>query len=113
MLDYAVLDIGGTIRRWNTELPVLRQAIDRLSLMLDEWPALMKMARDALRGTTDEMIDQLRVLRSMLPRVPDADPSSGIVRRTAMPDRRPSPRFLVQDYQRSGRCFVPLAAVGH
>lgn len=77
MLDYAVLDIAGTIRRWNTELPVLRQAIDRLSMMLDEWPSLMKMAHDARRGTTDEAIDQLRVLRSMLPRVPDADPSSG------------------------------------
>ena len=77
MLDYAVLDIGGTIRRWNTELPVLRQAIERLSLMLDEWPSLMKLARDALRGPPDEMPTQLRVLRSMLPRMPDAAPSGG------------------------------------
>jgi hypothetical protein len=52
ILDCAVLDIGGTIRRWNTELPVLRQAIERLSLMLGEWPSLMKLARDAPRGPT-------------------------------------------------------------
>jgi hypothetical protein len=75
MLDYAVLDIGGTIRRWNAELPVLRQAIERLSVMLDEWPALMKLARDALRGPPGEMAAQLRALRSMLPRMPDAEPS--------------------------------------
>ena len=83
MLDYAVLDIGGTIRRWNTELPVLRQAIERLSLMLDEWPSLMKLARDALRGPSDEVPAQLRVVRSMLPRMPDVEPSGGIMRRTA------------------------------
>ena len=77
MLDYAVLDIGGTMRRWNTELPVLRQAIERLSLMLDEWPSLMKIARDALRGQPDEVLTQLRVLRSMLPRMPDAELSGG------------------------------------
>jgi hypothetical protein len=77
MLDYAVLDIGGTVRRWNSELPVLRQAIERLSLMLDEWPALMKFAHDALRGPTNDVIAQLRVLRSMLPRLPDADPPGG------------------------------------
>ena len=77
MLDYAVLDIGGTIRRWNTELSVLRQAIERLSLMLDEWPSLMKTARDALRGPPDEVLAQLRVLHSMLPRMPDAEPSGG------------------------------------
>jgi hypothetical protein len=75
MLDYAVLDIGGTIRRWNTELPVLRQAIERLSLMLDEWPSPMKLARDALRGPSDEMPTQLRMVRSMLPRMPDIEPS--------------------------------------
>ena len=76
MLDYAVLDIGGTMRRWNTEFPVLRQAIERLSLMLDEWPSLMKLAHDALRGPPDEQAAQLRLLRSMLPRLPDADPAS-------------------------------------
>jgi hypothetical protein len=74
MLDYAVLDIGGTIRRWNTELPVLKQAIDRLSLTLDEWPSLMKLARDAMRSQPDEVVRQLRVLRAMLPRLPDGDP---------------------------------------
>ncbi len=77
MLDYAVLDIGSTIRRWNTEAPLLRQAIDRLSLMLDEWPALMKSVHDALRGPPDEASAQLRVLHAMLPRVPDVGPSSG------------------------------------
>jgi hypothetical protein len=77
MLDYAVLDIGGTLRRWHTERPVLRQAIDRLALMLDEWPALMKAVHDALRGRSDEIPAQLRVLRSMLPPLPDTDPSGG------------------------------------
>jgi hypothetical protein len=73
MIDYAVLDIRGTIRRWTTELSVLRQAIDRLSMMLDEWPPLMKSVSDALRQPPPEMVAQLRVLRSMLPRMPSAD----------------------------------------
>ncbi len=51
---------------------MLRQAIERLSMMLDEWPSLMKMARDARRGTTDGAIEQLRILRSMLPRLADS-----------------------------------------
>ena len=85
MLDYAVLDIGGTIRRWNTELPVLRQAIERLSLMLDEWPSPMKLARDALRGPSDEMPTQLRMVRSMLPRMPISSHPAGIMRWTAAP----------------------------
>jgi hypothetical protein len=72
MLDYAVLDIGATIRRWDSELPVLRQSIDRLSLMLDEWPGLMKLAHDALRGPDEALFVQLRLLCSMLPRLPDA-----------------------------------------
>jgi hypothetical protein len=67
MLDYAVLDIGGTIRRWTTELPVLRQAIERLSLTLDVWPPLMKSVRDALRHPPDQLTSELHVLRSMLP----------------------------------------------
>jgi len=73
MLDYAVLDIGGTIRRWDNEFPVLSQAIDRLSLTLDEWPALMKSVHDALRGSPDERAHHLRILHSMLPRVPEPD----------------------------------------
>jgi hypothetical protein len=73
MLDYAVLDIGGTIRRWTTERPVLRQAIDRLSLTLDEWPTLMKSVRDALRGPPGEMTVQLQTLRSVLPPASDID----------------------------------------
>lgn len=77
MIDYAVLDVGGTIRRWNTELPILRQTIDRLSLMLDEWPALMKWVHDALHSPPDEVIAQLRALHSVLPHAPIADPSSG------------------------------------
>jgi hypothetical protein len=77
MIDYAVLDIGGTIRRWNTELPVLRQAIGRLSQTLDEWPALMKAGRDALRDSPDAMVEQLRLLRSVLPRAAETDPLVG------------------------------------
>jgi hypothetical protein len=76
MIDYAVLDIAGTIRRWDTELPVLRQAIDRLSLMLDEWPGLMKSVRDALRGPTDKIAGQLRALRSTLSEMPEIDPAA-------------------------------------
>jgi hypothetical protein len=72
MLDYAVLDIGGTIRRWNTELPVLSQAIERLSQMLDEWPSLMKLVREALRSPPDDVLAKLRSIRSMLPHTPDA-----------------------------------------
>ena len=34
----------------------------------------MKLARDALRGSPDEVIRQLRVLHVMLPRLPDGDP---------------------------------------
>ena len=75
MIDYAVLDIGGTIRRWNAELRILRQTIDRLSLMLDEWPSLMKWVHDAQRGPPDELIAQLRSLHSVLPRLANADPS--------------------------------------
>jgi hypothetical protein len=73
MLDYAVLDIANTIRRWDDEFAVLSQAIDRLSLMLDEWPALMKSVHDALRGAPDELAHQLRVLRSMLPHVQESE----------------------------------------
>jgi hypothetical protein len=73
MLDYAVLDIAGTVRRWTTERQVLRQAIDRLSLVLDEWPPLMKSLHDVLRGPPDELHAKLRVLASMVPRTPDAD----------------------------------------
>lgn len=73
MLDYAVLDITGTVRRWNTELPVLRQAIERLSLMLDEWPSLMKSVHDVLRGPADELHRKLRVLAAMVPRTPEPE----------------------------------------
>jgi len=72
-IDYAVLDIAGTIRRWQAELPVLRQAIERLSLLLDEWPSLMKLVNDAVRGSPEELPRQLRTLRAMLPAVPDAE----------------------------------------
>jgi hypothetical protein len=71
MLDYAVLDIGGTLRRWDSELPVLRRTVERLSVMLDEWPELMKLTRDALRDPTDAATAHLRPLHAMLPRLPD------------------------------------------
>lgn len=82
MLDYAVLDIAGTVGRWDQECPVLSGAIERLSLMLDEWPSLMKSVKDALRGPPDDVAKQLRILCAMLPRVPEpepgtADPSGG------------------------------------
>jgi hypothetical protein len=76
-IDYAVLDIGGTIRRWDAELPVITQAIDRLSFLLDEWPSLIKSVHDVLRGPPDEMAKQLRTVRTILPRLPEADSLHG------------------------------------
>jgi hypothetical protein len=68
MIDFAILDIAATIRRWKMELPVLHQVIDRLSWMLDEWPALMKTIHDILRGDPDKIASDLRVVRTMLPK---------------------------------------------
>jgi hypothetical protein len=73
MIDYAVLDISATIRRWNTEMPVLKQAIDRLSLTLDEWPALIKTVHDVLRKPQGDMLVQLRLLRAVVRRTNDGD----------------------------------------
>lgn len=72
IIDYAVLDIVGTIRRWRREQPILRQAIERLSVTLDEWPAFMKLVHDALRFPPEKMIVELVLLRSVLPYVPQA-----------------------------------------
>ncbi|HTI82966.1 MAG TPA: hypothetical protein VL614_21130 [Acetobacteraceae bacterium] len=74
MLDYAVLDIASTIGRWHAELPVLSRAIEQLSLMLDEWPSLMKSVHDALRSPPDDLPRQLRILCAVLPRVPGSEP---------------------------------------
>lgn len=76
MLDYSVLDITGTIRRWQTELPILKQALARLALMLDEWPALIKSVHDVLRGPPDGIASALRSLRSALPKLPDMAPAA-------------------------------------
>jgi hypothetical protein len=77
MIDYAVLDISATIRRWNTEQPVLKQAIERLSLMLDEWPWLIKEVRDALRGPRVDTAVQLHTLRTVLRHTREVDASAG------------------------------------
>jgi hypothetical protein len=76
MLDYSVLDIISTIRRWQTELPVLKQALARLALMLDEWPALIKSVHDVLRGPPDGIASALRGLRSVLTKLPDMAPAT-------------------------------------
>lgn len=76
MLDYAVLDIAATIGRWHAELPVLNGAIEQLSLLLDEWPSLMKSVRDALRTQPDDLPRQLRIVCAMLPRVPGSEPQT-------------------------------------
>jgi hypothetical protein len=76
IIDYAVLDICATIRRWNAEQPVLRQVIDQLSTMLDEWPVLMKGVHDALREPEVEAASQLRALCSVLPQTPEAGASA-------------------------------------
>ena len=73
MIDYAILDISATITRWNTEQPVLRQAIDRLSLILEEWPALMKGVHDATRAPQGDVAAQLLAVRAVLPHAPDVD----------------------------------------
>ena len=73
MLDYSVLDIASTIRRWHTQRPVLSRAIEQLSLMLDEWPSLMKSVRDTLRSPADDLPKQLRILCAMLPGVPASE----------------------------------------
>jgi hypothetical protein len=76
MIDYAVLDINATIRRWNTEKPVLKQAIDRLSFMLDEWPALIKAVHDVLRKPHADMLVQLRSLRVVVRHAHEVDASA-------------------------------------
>ena len=70
MIDYAILDIAATIRRWKQELPILRQVIDRLSWVLDEWPDLMKTLHDIQRGDPANMVSGLHTLRVMLPHPP-------------------------------------------
>jgi hypothetical protein len=76
MIDYAVLDISATIRRWSTEQPVLKQTIDRLSLMLDEWPALIKTVRDALREPQCDVFVRLRTLRAVVLHIHDVNASA-------------------------------------
>lgn len=77
MIDYAILDISATIRRWKTELPVLRQVIDRLSSVLDEWPDLMKTLHDIERGDPANVPNGLRMLRAMLPISPATELQAG------------------------------------
>jgi hypothetical protein len=89
MVDYAVLDISGTIRRWNTDLRPIGQTIDRLSMTLEEWPSLMKWVRDARRGPPDELIGQLQALYSVLPFLPKTDPP-----RTDQASSRDQPELL-------------------
>jgi hypothetical protein len=76
IIDYAVLDICETIRRWSAEQSVLRQVIDQLSSMLDEWPALMKAVHDALREPQADVVSRLQALKAMLPQVPEIDASA-------------------------------------
>ena len=73
MIDYAILDIATTIRRWKQELSVLRQVIDRLSWLLDGWPDVMKTAHDILRDRSGDMANDLRTLQAMLPQTPALD----------------------------------------
>jgi hypothetical protein len=75
MIDYAVLDISATIRRWNTEQSVLRQTIDQLSELLDEWLPLMQAIRDALKEPPDHLVARLNAIRALLPRTLASDRS--------------------------------------
>jgi hypothetical protein len=71
LIDYAVLDIPMTIRRWATEHLLLKQVINRLSMMLDPWPSLMSGVNDALRGSQKDMVSQLSQLQCVLPHTPE------------------------------------------
>jgi hypothetical protein len=71
LIDYALLDISTTISRWPDQQAVLGQVIERLSLLLDEWPSLMTMVRDALRKSQGDQAGQLRTLLATLPHVPE------------------------------------------
>jgi hypothetical protein len=75
IIDYSVLDIRTTMRRWTTEQQILKQVIDRLSVMLDEWPALMSAVHEALRGPEPEIALQLRRLGAALPPPSATDPA--------------------------------------
>ncbi len=77
MLDFAVLDIVGTIKRWDSERAVLRKTIGRLDAMLDGWPSLMHMTRESLREPAGKVTARLRALQTMLPDPPEVRSSSG------------------------------------
>jgi hypothetical protein len=77
MLDFAVLDIRGTIKHWNPERAVLSRTISRLDEMLDEWPSLMHMTHEAMREPVDKVATRLRTLQAMLPNPPEVKSSSG------------------------------------
>jgi hypothetical protein len=77
MLDFAVLDIFGTIKRWDSERAVLRKTIGRLDVMLDGWPSLMHMTHESLREPAGKVTASLRALQTMLPNPPDVKPSDG------------------------------------
>ena len=74
-------NIGGTIGRWNAELPVLKASYRTTVGDVGRMARLMKLARDALRAHPAKWL-AARALRSMLPRMPDAEPSGGIYGRT-------------------------------
>jgi hypothetical protein len=76
IIDYSVLDINSTISRWNTEQPLLKQVITRLSFALDEWPSLIKAAHDALRDSQSAPVPQLHALSAVLPGAAEAAASA-------------------------------------
>jgi hypothetical protein len=86
VIDYAILDIRPTIHGWEAESQRLRQIIDRLSLLLDEWPAMMQSVRGALRGTPSQVAVQLHALRAMLRRTPAPPPVASRSRRQGEAD---------------------------
>jgi hypothetical protein len=88
IIDYSVLDITSTIRRWNTEQPLLNQVITRLSFTLDEWPTLIKAAHDALRDSQDGTVRQLHALSAVLPR---AEVNASADRHAAKGNAEPAP----------------------
>ena len=69
-LDSTILDVAGTIKRWKHEAPVLRHVIDQLTLILDEWPAVMNAVHEALHQPPDVLIREIHVLRAVVPRPP-------------------------------------------
>ena len=103
MLDYSVLispaRSGDGDRAADTE-----EALARLALMLDEWPALIKSVNNVLRGPPDGMVSALRSLRHVLTKLPDMAAGGPDSASQAGPDTGSVAQVRLSGCRRSGRC---------